>query len=127
MNDLALLKDWAPQAYGIWTLVLLAIVYFAREYRETRKLSSDDRQARREGFAAHVESLQGENRSLRSDLFDLRREYDDYRRLCQHETNQLRDEVRHLEDKVVGLNRRLDSQASALGRQIHDVRKDNGK
>lgn len=98
-------KDWAPQAYGIWTLVLMALAYFAREYRETRKLSADDRQARREGFTWQVENLQRENRQLNLDLTSLRREYDDYRALCHAETDQLRKQVVGLETEVAGMKR----------------------
>jgi predicted nucleic acid-binding Zn-ribbon protein len=117
-----LLKQWAPQAYGIWTLVLLAIVYLAREWRETRKLSSADRLARREGYAAQVASLQDENRNLRQDIALLRREYDGYRHLCQEENDQLRGTVRELEDKVAGLKRRIDQQGSSTRRIIEDAR-----
>lgn len=109
-------KDWAPQAYGIWTLVLMAIVYFAREYRETRKLSSADRQARREGFTWQVENLQRENRDLQTDLTALRREYDAYRKLCHEETDQLRDQVLSLENEVAGLKRQRTTAA------VYDIR-----
>lgn len=100
-----LFKDWAPQAYGIWTLVLMAFAYFAREWRETRKLSADDRQARREGFTWQVENLQRENRGLQTDLASLRREYDDYRAICHAETDQLRGQVVLLETEVAGMKR----------------------
>lgn len=127
MTDLAMLKDWAPQAYGIWTLVLIALLYFAREYRETRKLSAADRQARREGFTWQVENLQDENRELRRELTSVNRDFDDYRRNCQTETNQLRSEVRELEDKYASLERRFDAQAQALPRVIDAKLRGNGK
>lgn len=124
MNELLALKEWAPQAYGIWTLVLIAIIYFAREWRETRKLSSADRLARREGYASQVENLQRENRLLQLDLTNLRHEYDDYRRLCQQETDDLRDQIIELETKMAGLKRRVDTQAVTLPRLIEDSRKE---
>jgi predicted RNase H-like nuclease (RuvC/YqgF family) len=127
VNGFALFREWPPQAYGIWTLVFLAFFYAAREYRETRKLSAEDRQARREGFAAHVESLQTENRRLRTDLADLRREYDEYRRICQEENEQRIREGRVMENHIRGLERRLDAQAAALPRVIEAQIKSNGK
>ncbi|WP_028970168.1 hypothetical protein [Sphingomonas sp. URHD0057] len=127
MNEIALFREWAPQAYGIWTLVLFAFVYLVREWRETRKLSSADRLARREGYALQVENLQRENRLLQTDLNALRHEYDDYRRLCHDETDALRSQVVRLEDEVTGLKRRIDSQAVSLARQVDDMRKDSGK
>lgn len=131
------LKDWAPQAYGIWTLVLMAVVYFAREYRETRKLSSEDRQARREGYTRDVENLRIENRSLRGELRDLNADYgdyrrahqaefDEYRRLCRDENEQRLQEVRLLEDKVRGLERKIDAQSAAIPRVIDAKLKENG-
>jgi predicted nucleic acid-binding Zn-ribbon protein len=119
---LDLLKAWAPQAYGIWTLVLIAALYFVREWRETRKMSSADRLARREGYAHQVQVLLKENRDLGSDMRELREEYDDYRRLCREETDQLRTQIRLLEDELQGLKRRLDAQGSAAGRMISDMR-----
>lgn len=121
MNDFAWLKDWPPQAYGIWTLVVMAIVYAAREYRETRKLSSSDRQARREGFTWQVENLQRENRGLQLDLTSLRREYDEYRRLCHDETDQLRMQVISLEGEVAGMKRQRATDA------VYSARKDGDK
>lgn len=97
--------QWAPQAYGIWTLVIMAATYSAREWRATRKLSAEDRQARREGFTWQVENLQRENRQLNADLASLRREYDDYRALCHAETDQLRKQVMTLEGDIAGLKR----------------------
>jgi predicted nucleic acid-binding Zn-ribbon protein len=120
--DLEILKAWAPQAYGIWTLVLIAVVYFVREWRETRKLSAADRLARREGYSHQVANLQAENRALGQDMRNLREEYDEYRRLCREETDQLRAHIRALEDELQGFKRRLDSQASAAGRLITDAR-----
>lgn len=118
--------DWTPQAYGIWTGVLMLAGYMFKGWLETRKLSVEDRQARREGYEQQVQNLRGENRLLQRDLTELRREYDDYRNLCNVETDQLRGQVRVLQDEVTGLKRRLDSQAVALGRQIESI-KENGK
>lgn len=119
MADLfTIFRDFTPGAYGIWTGVLMLAAWFIREWRETRKLSTDDRQARREGYAKQVESLQVENRNLRDDLIDAERRHDDYRHACQRETDQLRGEIRGLEDMVAGLKRQIDAHASSLGRVL---------
>lgn len=103
---------------GTWTGVVMFAGWLAREWRETRKLSADDRLARREGYAKQVENLQVENRKLRGDLADQEERHTEYRHACQRETDQLRGEIRGLEDEMTGLKRRLDSQAGALGRAM---------
>lgn len=119
MTDLLpFLKDFTPGAYGIWSIALMVAAWLAKEWRETRKLSLDDRQAKREGFTKQVESLQAENRKLRGDIAAQEQRHDDYRHSCQQETDQLRSEIRDLEDMVTGLKRRLDSQAQTLGRAV---------
>lgn len=121
MGELAkLFSDFTPGAYGIWSGVLMFAAWWLREWRETRKLSSDDRQARREGYAKQVENLQGENRRLRSDLAATETRHDEYRHACQLETDHLRQEIRGLEDQVSGLKRRIDAQASVVGRAVID-------
>lgn len=116
------LIDWlskmTPGGYGIWTIALMVAAWLAKEWRETRKLSTDDRQAKREGFAKQVESLQVENRKLRGDLAEVEQRHDDYRHACQTETDGLRQQIRSLEDEVNGLRRRLDTQASTIGRAV---------
>lgn len=117
MGDLLpLLRDFTPGTYGIWTLVLLGIAYFVREWRETRKLSAEDRLARREGYAKQVEMLMRENRALMDDQRKLREEYDQYRQLCHAENNELRGMVIRLEGEVEGYKRRVDSQSMELAR-----------
>ena len=103
---------------GTWTGVTMFALYLLREWRETRKLSSEDRLARREGYAKQVESLQVENRKLRGDLVEQEERHAEYRHACQRETDQLRGEIRGLEDEITGLKRRLDSQAQTLGRAM---------
>ena len=105
---------------GTWTGVAMFTIYLFREWRETRKLSADDRMARREGYAKQVEGLMGENRKLRNDLADAETRHDSYRRACQAETDQLRDEIRGLEDKYLGLQRTISAQAGAMGRALID-------
>jgi chromosome segregation ATPase len=112
--------EFTPGAYGIWSGVLMFAAWWLREWRETRKLSADDRQARREGYAKQVENLQGENRRLRTDLTERDRVHDEYRHACQAETDQLRQEIRGLEDQVTGLKRRIDAQAGAVARAVTD-------
>lgn len=114
----SILQDFTPGAYGIWSGVLMFAAWWLREWRETRKLSSADRLARREGYAKQVATLMGENRSQREDMTLLRSEYDTYRHTCQAETDQLRGEIRGLEDLVAGLKRRLDAQGSSKARLI---------
>lgn len=122
MIELAkILAAFTPGAFGVWTGVLMFAAWWLREWRETRKLSADDRLARREGYAKQVESLAAENRRLRGDLAEAERRHDEYRHACQSETDQLRQEIRGLEDEVTGLKRRLDAQASTLGRAVLGV------
>ena len=102
-----ILAEFTPGAYGIWTLVAMLGLYLIREWRETRKLSAEDRLARREGYAKQVEGLQQENRQLRADLAAVEERHDNYRRLCHQETDQLRDQVVHLENRISGLLRKL--------------------
>lgn len=98
---------WTPGAIGIWLGVLLIIGWFLKEYRETRKLSSNDKQARREGYAKQVEMLMGENRALLGDLQALRKEYDDHRQFCNAETKQLREMLVAVENEQSGISRKL--------------------
>lgn len=113
----ALLTGFTPGAAGIWTLVVMGAAFLIREWREIRKLSSADRLARREGYAAQVSSLTAENRALRkemgeirrdaaSDVQEIRTEFADYRKLCEHETSQLRGELRAALDTMEGVKRR---------------------
>lgn len=102
-----LFEGFTPGAYGIWSGVLMFAAWWLREWRETRKLSVDDRNARREGYAKQVSLLSAENRSLMADQRALREEYDHYRRTCHEETDQLRQQVVALEGEVAGLLRKL--------------------
>jgi hypothetical protein len=117
MDGLAtIFRDFTPGAYGIWTGVLMLAAWMLREYRETRKLSTGDRLARREGYARQVENLQTENRNLYGDLSRMRQEHDAYRELCHKETDALRQHVVSLENELAGLKRRFDT------RVIYDAR-----
>lgn len=108
MTDLvSIFRDFTPGAYGIWSGVMMFAAWWAREWRETRKLSADDRMARREGYAKQVEMLMGENRSLHSDLATLRSEYDRYRDLCHRENDQLRTMVIKLENDLEAVRRNI--------------------
>lgn len=115
-------KDFTPGAYTLLYLAVLATAYFVREWRETRKLSSEDRLARRDGYAKQVASLQAENRGLRADVADIEKRHDEYRRLCHAETDQLRDQVVMLENRMSGLLRKLADVAVRAARG--DVDKD---
>lgn len=99
-----LLKD--PGTIGVWTLVLIGLIYFFREWRESRKLSAEDKLARRDGYAKQVEMLMAENRSLAKDQVELREEYKYYRKACQEETDELRIEIFNLRSSVEEYRRR---------------------
>lgn len=105
------LQGMTPGGYGIWVGVLMFLAYWVKEWRETRKLSSEDRQARREGFEAQVTLLMNENRALRAEMQNDRKVHADYRHLCHQETDLLRQHIIRLEDEVAGYKRRLDTQA----------------
>jgi len=108
MNELArILASFTPGAAGIWVGVLMFAGWWLKEWRETRKLSLDDRLARRDGYAAQVASLTTENRNLRADLAEIEERHSRYRELCHKETDQLRSHVVRLEDRVAGLMRTL--------------------
>lgn len=100
-----IVADFTPGAVGIWTGVLLFLAHMVREWRETRKLSADDRLARREGYAKQVESLMRENRALREDLARMEQVHSEHRRQCHEETDLLRRKIRALEDELSGLQR----------------------
>lgn len=99
------IQDVTPGAVGIWLAVGMLAIHFIREWRENRKLSADDRIARRNGYEVQVRDLRNENRALIEDLRELRKEYDEHRKLCQQETDQLRNMVMALQDEVQGLKR----------------------
>lgn len=110
MLELAdLLKQFTPGAYGIWTVVLMISAWMLKEWRETRKLSADDRLARREGYAKQVEMLMAENRRLGADLREVREEYDAHRRQCYEETDQLRRMIIDNQGEIEGYKRKVDS------------------
>lgn len=110
------LKDagFTPGSYGIFGIALMIAAWMAKEWRETRRLSLDDRNARREGYAKQVENLQDENRDLREDQRKLRDEYENYRKLCHNETDSLRALIVELQGDIAGYKRRLDMQAGEL-------------
>lgn len=111
---LQFLSTITPGGVGIWTGVLMLAGWFAREWRETRKLSAEDRQARREGYAKQVEMLAAENRKLLEDQSKLRREYDDYRHICQLETDNLREMLIGVQGELAGYKRRVDTLSLAV-------------
>jgi len=104
-----ILTEFTPGAYGIWTGVLMLAAWFLKEWRETRKLSADDRLARREGYARQVEMLMEENRKLGTDLREVRKEYDEHRKQCYEETDQLRAMIINLQNDVEGYKRKADT------------------
>lgn len=109
-----ILETFTPGAYGIWAGVLMFAAWWLREWRETRKLSLEDRVARREGYAKELEGARTEIRNLGGDLRTLRSEYDNYRVLCHAETDQLRKMAMIAETEIEGLKRKLDDYAIRL-------------
>jgi DNA repair exonuclease SbcCD ATPase subunit len=123
-----------PGAIGIWVLVIVGLAHLFREWRLTRKLSLDDRIARRDGYAAQVTSLTAENRSLRTEMDErdvrhadrcraLEEKYDNYRQLCEATEEQHRGEILRLMDEGAGFKRRLDAILSAIFRLLPDDQK----
>lgn len=108
--------DWTPGAVGIWVLIGMFVIYAIREFRENRKLSASDRQARREGYEKQVQMLMEENRALAGDLTELRSEYDQYRRDCHAENDSLRQMIIRLENDTAGFKRRADALAIEVAR-----------
>lgn len=111
---------FTPGAVGIWAIVLGGIGMLFKRWIENRKLSIGERQAKREGFSAQVEFLTKENRQLREDYDEYRASaedrYDRYRRQCEVETEQLRSQLRAIQDDMIGLKRKFDAQSDALTR-----------
>lgn len=110
------LSEFTPGAYGIWSIFVLVAGFILKEWRETRKLSSEDRLARRDGYAKQVEGLQKENRDLRADMTAAEARHDEYRRLCHGETDALRQNIIRLEGEVAGFKRRIDMQGMEIAR-----------
>jgi hypothetical protein len=102
-----IVQDFTPAAAGIWVLVFMFLRHVIQEWRLNRRLSLDDRLAKREGYAAQVASLTAENRQLRVDLQALEHRHDNYRQLCHKETDQLRDQVVTLENRISGFLRKV--------------------
>lgn len=111
-------SEFTPGAAGVWTGVLMFAGWMLREWRENRKLTDADKQARRQGYEAQVKLLTEENRALAADLSKLRHEYDAYRTMCQAETDGLRAMIIDLENAVAGLNRKTATQAIDLARTV---------
>lgn len=122
MRELAeFFQAFTPGAYGVWTGVIMFAAWFLKEWRETRKLSAEDRLARREGYAKQVEMLMAENRRLGSDLRQVREEYDAHRRQCYEETDQLRRMIIENQGEIEGYKRKVDS----LSIELHSLKGTN--
>lgn len=111
-----------PTATGAWASAFGLFAFLWREIRLDRKLSSEDREARREGYAAQVASLSTENRKLREDLRASDDRHAAYRKLCQEETDQLRDEVRQIKEEFDGWKRKVLSYGESAGHLMQDMR-----
>lgn len=122
---LAFSKEVTLGGIGIWVLIFMLGIYALREWRDTRKLSVEERQANREGFSRQVELLMGECAALRQwganlgeQLHALRQEYDEHRRLCFNETDQLRQHIVDLENEIAGMKRERAQQAVSAAREL---------
>lgn len=102
-----IIADFTPGSAGIWVLVCMFGIYFIREWRESRKLSIEDRLARRDGYAKQVASLQVENRELRTELHNVQQAHSAYRKLCHDETDQLRKQLQDIADEMQGYKRQF--------------------
>ena len=105
---------FTPGAAGVWTGVLMLAGWMVREWRENRKLSDADKQARRQGYEHQVQLLMDENRALAGDQRDLRAEYLEYRKQCQAETEGLHRQNMAQEAEIAQLRRRVSAQDLAL-------------
>ena len=122
---LAWLQGFTPAATGIWLFgssgALVWFVSIMRERRLDRKLSIDDREARRAGFTAQLTQYQTTQGELMKAQTELRREYDEYRRACQTETALLRSQIIQLENDVAGWKRRFDTLVGYVSRKWGDI------
>jgi predicted RNase H-like nuclease (RuvC/YqgF family) len=106
-----------------WLLVLLGLIYLNRDRREDQKLTADinklsaeDREALRSGYAAEVSGLRQENRDLRAEMQDDRHDADQRYKLCQQENEQLRKMLVEVRSEIEGLKRRVATDAVELAR-----------
>jgi len=111
-----------PTAGGAWATAIAVSAWLWREWRVERKMSSEDRLARREGYAAQVASLSDENRKLRGDLMAYDERHASYRRQCQEETDQLREEIRAIKEEFDGWKRKVASYGESAGHLVRDMR-----
>lgn len=120
-------------AKGIWLfgfiLVSAQLLKWLAEYRAFRRLSIEEKQARREGFTAQVEfltrqlALANERlEALDGDLAAEREAHDTYRRLCRAETDQLRGQITRLEDDLAALHRRRSAASVAAAHDLDPER-----
>lgn len=112
------LANFTPGATGTWVVVAMLLAHFAREWRETRKLSFEDRLARRDGYARQVETLLNENRGLRAEMHQMNENHEAYRQICHQENDQLRTMLRHNADEIEGLKRKITEQGVELAKLI---------
>lgn len=111
-----IIEGFTPGAVGIWVVAAMLIVHFLKEYRETRKMSLEDRLARRDGYARQVEMLMDENRSLRAEMHSMNENHERYRQQCHKENDQLRDMLVTVQNELEGLKRRVATDAIELAR-----------
>lgn len=111
-----ILSEFTPGAVGIWVVAAMIAVWFVREYRETRKMSLEDRLARRDGYARQVERLMDENRLLRTEMHQMNEHHERYRQQCHQENDQLRNMLVTVQNELEGLKRRVAQDAIELAR-----------
>jgi hypothetical protein len=118
---LGLLKDMGAGTISGWVLVLIGATFLFREWNATRKLSTEDREARRAGYskqvadlnaqltlaAGQITAISAENRSLRNDLAALENRHTEYRRLCETQHDEQVEQTRRQADEIIGLKRAI--------------------
>lgn len=101
------IEGLTPGGAGVWVIAAMVGLQHAKQWNEDRKLSAEDRIARREGYAKQVAELTAENRQQREEMQRIRNDADKARRLCLQENDQLRDGIIVLENKVAGIMRKM--------------------
>lgn len=109
----AFISEFTPGAMLLAYMAAIVTFHYWKSWREDKKLSQDDRQAKREGFARQTEilmrqigDLNAENRLLRADLLQNEQTHSEYRRQCQAETEQLRNEIVGMQQQMAGVLRK---------------------
>jgi chromosome segregation ATPase len=121
------------QALGIWLFGPIGVGAFVakvwNERRSDRKLSIEDREAKRAGFQGQVDELWSENRHLRLDLERIMNECEarldrteQRLRMAHTENDHLREELMKTRDDMLGFKRQL----AQIGDSARHLAEDRG-